>query len=115
MQRAVHLHGSLELLGAGDVQVAYVAHEARDLPARVGVAREEGVVDAEFGCQVESCELRAAVHDLFCADAGVAVDVLLVAHFKVARQVRDALLERVEVADVRLLAAQGFHDVIEDL
>ena len=115
MQRAVHLHGRLELLGAGDVQVANVAHEARDLPAGRGVAREEGVVDAELGGQAQGLELRAAVHDLLRADAGVAVDVFVVAHREVARQVRDALLERVEVADVRLLTAQGGHDVVEDL
>ena len=115
VQSAVHLHGRLELLGAGDVQVAHVAHEARDLPAGRGVAREEGVVDAELGGQAQAGELRAAVHDLLRADARVAIHVFVVAHREVARQVRDALLERVEVADVRLLTAQGFHDVIEDL
>ena len=43
------------------------------------------------------------------------VDVFFVAHREVTRQVRDALLERVEVANVRLLTAQGGYDVIEDL
>ena len=115
VQGAVHLHGRFQFLRAGYVQVAHVAHEARDLPARRGVTRDEGIVDAEFGGQAQAGELSAAVHDLLRADARVTVDVLVVAHGEVARQVRDALLERVEVADVRLLTVQGFHDVIEDL
>ena len=115
VQGAVHLHSRFQFFGAGHVQVAHVAHETRELPSRRRVARDEGIVDAEFGGQAQAGELCAAVHDLFRADAGVAVDVLVVSDREVAREVRDALLERVEVADLRLCAAQSLDDVVEYL
>ena len=115
VERPIHLHRRAKLLLARHIQVANVGDEARDLPARLRVSGDEGVVNAQLGGQSQGGELGAAVHDLLGPNARMTVHVLRVAHREVARQVRDALFERIEVADIGLRAAERLHDVIEDL
>ena len=115
MQVSVHAHGLLELLGAGCVQVPAFGDEPGDLPALVGVTGDECAIDAEVPGQVQRLELGAPIDDLVRADARVPVDVLPVAHGEMTREVRNALLERVEVVHIVLAASQDRGDVLEDL
>ena len=72
-------------------------------------------VQAESAGELQGGGLGPPVHDLVGADARMPVDVLPVVDGEVAGQVGNALLEGVEVADLRLGAAQRRGDGVEHL
>ena len=115
VERAGHLHGAGHLSGVVWVEVLAVGDEAGDLPAALGVLVDEGLVDAQLFGRFLSCYLAGAVDEELSANAGMAVDVLAVVGGEVTREVCQALLERVDVVNLRLGAAQDGDDVVKDL
>ena len=100
MQLASHLHGMPQLVGVVCIEATGVLNEPRKLPALLLVLIDEGVVQTQVLRQAKRCLLTCAVNHLLGAHAGVTVDILVVTHRKVAREVGKAINQRVEVMDV---------------
>lgn len=115
MELAGHLHGAFELRIVMGVEVLGIGHEFGDFPAATGVLEDEGAVEAEKLGGLQRLVLGLAVDDQLGADAGVPVDPFAVIGRKVAREVGEALFERVDVTDLGLIASKYCDDVVEDL
>ena len=85
----------------------------RDLPALLGVLVDEGAVDAQLVGNGVCVLLGSAVDELLGAHTGMAIDVFLRPHGKVEGKVGKAVLDGVEAVELRALAAQDIHDVVE--
>ena len=82
---------------------------------RRGFFENEGIVQPKSSCGFEGGFLRCAVDEQLSSYAGVAIYPFAIIGGEMAAEVREPLLERVDVVNFRLITAENRNDVVEDL
>lgn len=115
VQLTRHGHCFLQLGIVFRVEVFAVGNELRDFPTAARILENESVVKPKRSRGFESGFLRCAVDEQLCSYAGVAIYPFAIIGGEMAAEVRESLLEWIDVVNFRLITAENRNDVVEDL
>ena len=97
------------------VQLTGIGNETRNLPTTRGVLENIRAIKTKVFRQRLGNQLCLAINDILRPHSRMAIDVFFVSYSKMAREVGQSLLERINIVDIFLVATKHGNDIVEHL